>query len=538
MREEVFKKPSAERVVAGGTWFLLALFLAGCLPFVVVTFGSRTYGPAAFEYYTTGWALTALCELVAMGLAATYVRQVSEAHERDPAEAKIVAANATLLMVFLGFVLSAAFFPLLFLLVHEPGDRLAFSLIGLSLPIIYLKDALVSMLNAMHRFDYSSVIIFAGNVAVMLVGGILILFFQGAEYAPFLTLTVTGLAVFTLLCSLHLFGKASPYSLRSLFDLSLLDRKVLSRFLRSSLWITLSNLTAFGLTLQTSVFLVRILMTERELVGIYGVAAQYAWSMIFVTCMAGPLVPELARAKERGDKQLMEESARAVMKWTFGMGILMIVLYLVLAELLLFTFNGPAYVSGRVPLMLANTGMVLYGMSTVFGQILVGLGREEEAGRVFGFSHLVFILLSVLLVHRLGLNSVPLSLLLSSLISMVALLHSALLTLGIGCDWKLILRTTLIGAFSAGTCLSLIPGSEVFSHSLQAFLPMVGWGAAACGLYLLLLIFWGHYDESDYRMVEKTVASFHPILVPLSHRLTAAMRKIASLNPFLRRPAL
>jgi O-antigen/teichoic acid export membrane protein len=535
MREEVFKKPSAERVLAGGTWFLLAMLLAGFLPFVIVIFGSRAYGPSGFEYYTTGWALTALCELMAMGLGATYVRQVSEAHERNPEEAKIVAANATLFMVFLGLVLSAIFFPLLFLLVHDPGDRLAFSLIGLCLPIIYLKDSLVSMLNAMHRFDYSSVIIFAGNIAVLLVGGVLILFFGSAEYAPFLTLTVVGLAVLTFFCSLYLFKKTSPYTLRSIFDLSLLNRKVLSRFLRSSLWITLSNLTAFGITLQTSVFLVKVLESERKLVGIYGVAAQYAWSMIFVTSMAGPLVPELARAKERGDRSLIEESTRAVMKWAFGMGTLAIVLYLVLAELVLFTFNGPDYVSGRVPLMLLNTAMVVYGMSTVFGQILVGLGKEEKAGLVFGFSHLVFILLSLILFHQLGLNSVPLSLLFSSLVSVALLLRSALAALGVSCDWKLILRTTLTGGFTAGLCLCLIPSSTVFVSSAQALLPMIGWGVAACGLYFLLLIFWGQYDESDYRMIEKTIGSFHPALVPMSQMLTGVMRKIASMNPLLRR---
>jgi O-antigen/teichoic acid export membrane protein len=535
VRGEVFKKPSAERVLAGGTWSLLAGFLAGLLPFVIVTLGSRVYGPAGFEHYTTGWALTAMAELAAMGLGSTYVRHVSEAHERDPEEAKVVAANATLFMVVLGLLLSAVFFSLIFLLVHDPGDRLAFSLIAASLPVIYLKDSLASMLGTMHRFDYASLVLLLANIATLLVGGFLLLFFRAPEYAPLLPLTVVGFTIFALLSTIHFFRKTSPYPLRSLFDLSLLDRRVLSKFLRSSIWITLSNLTAYGLTLQTSIFLVKVMIQDRGLVGIYGVAAQYAWSMILVTSMAGPLVPELARAKEREDKPLMEESTKAVMKWTFGMGMLAIVLYLVVAELALFTFNGPDYVGGRVPLMLLNTGMVLYGMSTVFSQILVGLGRERKAGLVFGFSHLFFILLSPVLVHRLCLNSVPLSLLLSSVVAAALLLRSALSVLGVGCDWKLISRTTLIGIFSAGVCLALIPRWTVFAGSAQALLPMIGWGAAACGIYFLLLVFWGQYDDSDYRMIEKTLGSFHPALVPLSQTATGVMRKIASFNPFLKR---
>jgi len=535
VREEVFKKPSAERVLAGGTWFLLAFFLAGLLPFVIVTLGSRVYGPAGFEYYTTGWAVTALSELAAMGLGSTYVRHVSEAHERDPEEARVVAANATLLMVFIGLLISGVFFSLLFLLVHAPGDRLALSLIGASLPIIYLKDSLVSMLSAMHRFDQASFVLFIGNLALVGVGGFLLLFFKSSEYAPFLTLTVVGFSVFALLSTIHFFRKTSPYPLRSLFDLSLLDRRVLSGFLRSSVWITLSNLASYGITLQASIFLVKMLIWDRALVGIYGVAAQYAWSMVVVTCMAGPLVPELARAKEREDRSLIEESTRTVMKWTFGMGILMIVLYLVVAELALFTINGPEYVSGRVPLMLLNTGMVLYGMSTVFAQILVGLGREERAGLIFGLSHLLFVYASLVLVRHAGLNSVPLSLLLSSFLSLTFLLRAALSTLGVGCDWKLILRTSLAGGFSAGLCLALVPSWTAFSSSAQAFLPWIGWSAASIALYFLLLVFWGQYDDSDYRMIEKTAGSLHPVLVPLSQTATRVMKKISSLNPFLRR---
>jgi O-antigen/teichoic acid export membrane protein len=218
------------------------------------------------------------------------------------------------------------------------------------------------------------------------------------------------------------------------------------------------------------------------------------------------------------------------------MGMLAIVLYLAVAELVLFTFNGPDYVSGRVPLMLLNTGMVLYGMSTVFSQILVGLGREGEAGLVFGLSHLFFVLLSLMLIDRLCLNSVPLSLLLSSIVGVALLLRSALSALGVKCDWRLILRTTLVGIFSAGVCLALVPSCRVFAGSAQALLPMIGWGAAACGIYFLLLIFWGQYDDSDYRMIEKTLSSFHPALVPLSRIATGMMRKIASFNPFLKRP--
>jgi len=535
VREEVFKKPSAERVLAGGTWSLLALLVAGLLPFVIVTFGSRVYGPAGFEYYTTGWSLTAICELAAMGLGAAYVRNVSEAHERNPQEAKVIAANATLFIVFLGLVLSGMLFAFIFSLVESPSDRLAYSIIALSLPILYLKDSLIAMLNAMHRFDYSSMLIFIGNFAVLLIGGTFLLFFKAPEYAPLLTLTVMGLGVFALIGSFYFFRRTSPYPLTSLLDLSLLDRRVLSDFLRSSVWITLSNLSSLGITLQMSVFLVKLLVRERALVGIYGVAAQYAWSMILVTCMAGPIVPELARAKEREDKPLIEESTKAVMKWTFGMGSLATAVYVVLAELALFTFNGPNYVSGRLPLILLNTGIVLYGMATVFGQILVGLGKEREAGQIFGVAHLVFILLSVLLLDKFGLDSVPLSLLLSSFLCLIPLLHLALSALGVGYNWGLILRTTLTAAFSGGICMRLVPSWEIFSNSLEALLPLFGWGVAVCGLYFLLLIFWGHYEESDYKMIENTIKSFNPALVPLSQMITNTMRKIASLNPLLKR---
>ncbi|MEM2674291.1 MAG: hypothetical protein QXW77_01470, partial [Candidatus Hadarchaeales archaeon] len=419
-REEIFKKPSVGRVFAGGVWFFLVTSVAGLLPWIVTLLAGRpeVLGPKGVEFYTTSWALVAVCELAGLGLGSAFVRLVAEAHERDEEEGRIVAANATIFMLALGVVISVVFFALSFLLTTNPQDRLAFSFVGLAVPLLYLRDPVVSMISSMHRFDYSGIANASGFIGILIVGGPLIVL-RSQEYAPYLAATVPAYALLSLLAALHFFRKVSPYPLRSLLDPNTLDGRTLSVFLRRGLWIALTGLVAFGTTISLSISTAKALIPQRELAGLFGVAAGYGWTMAVVTSMTGPLTPELARAKERGDEELVRETCHLINKYAYGMAALLAMVYLAAGELILFAINGPDYVSlGGAPVVkLFVTGMLLYGVANVYGSILVGLGRERDAGVSFLASHLLLVLMSLWLSRIVDpLLAVPYSLLLSSFV--------------------------------------------------------------------------------------------------------------------------
>ncbi len=548
MRERIFREASAERVIAGGTWTILAGAAFGLVPLIVIIAGSRVFGPTGIEYYTTAWAVTGVVELVAMGLCATYVRWVSEAHERDPEEARVIASTATLFTVVVGICLSAVFFLLITLLIHDPADRLAFSFIAMTVPLLYLRDPMYAMLQAMHRYDYYSFMFLGGFAGLGVVAGYL-LWLKNPAYAPYLASTVPVFTACSWAVVAYFFRKVSPFPYRFLISPSNFDLGILKRFLGSSIWITASSLVPFGALVFLSTTLAKILVPLREWVGIFGVVAGYTWAFVVVTNMALPLVPELARARERRDRRTMEESTRAVLKWTFGMGALVIILFLVIAELLLYSFNGPAFVKGSNLLRILNAGMIMFAVATVFGQILVGLGREVEAGRVFLPAYFMFVVgpcLTKFLAPHFGIQgelslglldaySISVWLLISGFLASVILFRRALETLEMGFDWPMIGRVLLASVISLVLGLCLVPSWGAFNTSWEALGALFGGGIAVALCFFFLLVFLGHYDEFDYRMIEGTAEGIHPSLLPPARVAIHWMRKIASLNPLLRR---
>lgn len=537
-REEIFKKPSVGRVFAGGVWFFLVTSVAGLLPWIVTLLAGRpeVLGPEGVEFYTTSWALVAVCELAGLGLGSAFVRLVAEAHERDEEEGRIVAANATIFMLVLGVVISVVFFALSFLLTANPQDRLAFSFVGLAVPLLYLRDPVVSMISSMHRFDYSGIANASGFIGILIVGGPLIVL-RSQEYAPYLAATVPAYALLSLLAALHFFRKVSPYPLRSLLDTSTLDGRTLSVFLRRGLWIALTGLVAFGTTISLSISTAKALIPQRELAGLFGVAAGYGWTMMLVTSMTGPLIPELARAKERGDEELVRETCHLINKYAYGAAALLTMVYLAAGELILFAINGPDYVllGGAPVVKLFVTGMLLYGVANVYGSILVGLGRERDAGVSFLASHLLLVLISLWFSRMVDpLQAVPYSLLLSSFVPLL-FLSTRLLRAGVPIYLKEALRPLFAGLVTFLIGWKLVPSSSLFPDSAHAFLPMLGWSCALGVLYFFLLAFTGHYNETDYRMIEDTAKGIHPALLSLTSLLIRVLRFMASLNPFLRR---
>ena len=246
------------------------------------------------------------------------------------------------------------------------------------------------------------------TLGICTVGVISLVFFRASSYAPYLSSIVFFTAVLTTFLAFRFFRKSSPFPFKTL-AWERLDGAFARKFSAFGMWCVLANLAAFGITVQLSTLMAKLLIAERALVGVYAMVANYAWVMMLITFMTSPMVPEISRAREVGDRRLMESLVRSLLKFALPIGVLTVLIFVFLGKPILYTFNGPEYVAlgGVAPLVIMVTGMILYGVSSIFSTTLIGLGKAKTAGTIYGLYHLLIICLTPVLVPSSDWSDLP-----------------------------------------------------------------------------------------------------------------------------------
>lgn len=541
-REQVFKESSASRALAGGAWQVVASILGGILLFAWVILGGRPppsgFGPEGFQFYLSANALLMILYIPALGINQAAIKFVSEAMTRDPEEARRVAARSAGLLFLLGalVLLLAALFVVF--AVSNAEDRLSFALVALVVPFMYLREAVNAVTGAMHRFDYLGIVMGILGAGAFGFGAVFLLGFHGPEHAKFLGLVPVLAMVAASGFAVWFFARCSPFPLSSLLR-GRIDRAFAKRLGSYALFCLLANLAASGVILQVSLFLVKLMslrgfVFDDAAVGVYGVSTVYAWVAAFIAFLSYPLVPEVSRAKERGDAVLLGSILRTVTKFSFAIGVVLVALFAVLAEPILRIFNGPAYAAGGGPaaLVLSVAGMVLYAVASVFGAILVGIGRARFAGSVFGLGALVLILLTPILAVGMGLPGPALAILLSGGMVLPILMWRARQELGAAYPPGLVLRPILAAVPLALLFGHWVPGLLQGAGLLHALPLVAALGVGLLVAYLLLLTVLGNFGEEDFETIRDTLVSFG--LGFLGAAAAGALRRISRASPLAR----
>jgi O-antigen/teichoic acid export membrane protein len=538
-RDEVFKKSSASRVVAGGAWQIVATIIGGALIFLWIILGGRPpplgYGPEGFEFFLTANALLIILNAPSFGLSQAAVKFISETLARDKKRANEIASQAAGAIIFTG-ILVFIFLLLFISLVRDPADRFSFMIVALVIPFMYLRDVVNSVIGAVHRFDYLGIIAGILGVVTFLAGIFFLLNFKGMENARYLAMIPLVATIAMFFSAILFFKICSPFSFPSLLR-ERLDLGFARSFLPYGGFCLLANLAAFGITLQISLFSVKLMSMQNfifndTLVGVYGVSTIYAWIVMFITFMSFPLVPEVSRAKELGDKKLLDEVIKAMLKFSFALGTIIIAMFAVFAEMILLTFNGEEYVilGGKSPLILAVAGMVFYAVSSIFGAILVGSGHARYAGLSFGFGTLLMVTLTPFLSIPLGLAGPALSLLISGIFVLPLVMWKVKMELGARYPSGVFIRPVVSAAPLALIFGFFVPG---FIHP-ERFIYSIGIIFAFAGIlilaYTILLVWVGNYEREDYEMIEDTLTSFG--MRPVGKLITFSLKIVHRASPF------
>lgn len=534
-REDVFRESSASRVLAGGAWQMVASIVGGLLVFGWVILGGRPppsgFGAAGFEFYLSANALLMVLYAPALGLNQAAIKLVSEALARDREEARTVASRAAGVIFLTGVLVLLATALFIAFAVPDPEDRLSFALVALAVPFVYLREAVNAVTGALHRFDYLGIVMGILGIATFGAGAVFLLGFHGPGDARFLALVpVLGIAVAAVF-AFYFFTRCSPFPFSRLLRGSV-DRDFARKFWAYGLFCLLANLAASGIILQISLFLVKLLslrgfVFDDAMVGVYGVSTVYAWIVAFIAFLSFPLVPEVSRAKERGDTALLDSLLRTMTKFSFALGVLIAAVFAGLAEPLLRIFNGPEYAAGGGPaaLVFSVAGMVLYAIASVFGAILVGAGRARFAGGAFGLGVLGMTVLTPALAAAMGLAGPALAILLSGALVLPALMGRVKQELGVRYPPGAVLRPLAAALPLALLFGQAVPGLLLGTRLLVA-LPLVALlGIGLLFAYLLLLALLGNWEEEDLRMVEDTFVSMG--MRPLGAAVAGSSRRLS-----------
>lgn len=537
-RAQIFERPSASRVVAGGAWQVVVGTVAGLLIFGWIILGGRPppkgFGKEGFEFFITANAAMTLLNAATIGLGQAFVKYVAAAAARSREDAQRVAARGVRVMLLWGAGMFVGWVLFIFFGRNRPEDVVAFSFIAAMIPLMIFRDILNAVMGAVHRYDYLALVGAALGVGMFGTGLVFLAFFHAPEYAPYLAaVPLVGNAAMVAV-ALPLFRKSSPFRLGSLFR-----ERAGGPFTREisayGAYALLANFATFGLNVSLSIFTVKVmsiygLAFQPSDVTVYGLSVIYAFLILYITLMALPMVPEVSRAHGEGNRELLHSVLRTMMKFGFSLAPFVVVLLAVSGSAIMPLFT-PEARGQWWPMALAAVGMAFAALATIFSAVLVGMGRAREAGRAFGLSALLLVLLTPLLSVPLGLAGPALALLLSGAFVLPLLMRKVGRLLEFRYPVGILLRPLIA---SLMVIPFLLPGLGLLSAGTSP--TWIKMAFAVLGAFLLFCIYTvfltliGFYDEEDYLLIEDTGTGFG--LRPVGVIGARFLRRLHRLSPF------
>lgn len=536
-RADIFASASASRVVAGGAWQIAVGTAAGLLIFLWIILGGRPeprgFGKEGFEFFITANAAMVLLNAATVGLGQAFMKRVSESMARDRDEARRVAGRATRVMLLWGVGILGAWLLFTFFGGNRPEDVLAFSVIALMIPVMVLRDVVNAVIGSVHRFDYIAATGAVLGGSMFATGLVFLAFFRTPAHAPYLAAVPLAGNLGMLLLGLWLFRRCSPFPFRALFR-ERADRTFAREFSSYGIYTLLANFSTFGLNLSLSVFTVKLMsiyglaFTPAD-VGVYGLAVLYALLTLYITLMALPLVPEVSRAHELGDRELLHSVLRTLGKFGFSLAPFAVTLLAVTGGAVMPLFT-PEARDQWWPMVLATVGMALSALATIFSAVLVGIGRARDAGRAFGLAAVLLVVLTPPLSLFLGLPGAALAVAISGAFVLPVLMRRVGSLLEFRYPPGLLLRPLVacalvvpfilpgLGPLSAGTSPTWLKMVLALAGALAFFI-----------LYTVFLTLIGFYNNEDYRMIEDTATGFG--LRPAGVLLARALRRLHRASP-------
>jgi len=368
-------------------------------PFII-----RGLGMDRFGVLSLAWVFLWYSSYFDLGLTRATTKFVAEASGRNETQ-KIPAVVCTSLAIeiLLGFIAALALglaTPFLVLRVlHIPGAlvgeaKIAFYLMGASIPFFLNSNILSALLAASQRFDLVNAVKVPSNSLVFLLPALGVLLgykLPGIVLLLFLSRVATTL-VYLAICSAVFPGLLTKH---------FADWSTIVPVLIFGGWVTVCNVL-IPILIYVDRFVIGAVLSMAA-VAYYSVPYEMASRLqVIPGSLGGVLFPAFSTMVTQDRERLARLFARSLRNIFLLMGPVTLVLAVFARDILRLWLGNGFAMHGTLPLQVLALGLLLNAIGYVPGNLLDGIGRPDLRARIYLSYALPYILLLWFFVHKLG----------------------------------------------------------------------------------------------------------------------------------------
>lgn len=443
-------------------WLTLAEVIYNLSGYVVHALTGRFLGPAEYGRYGLVITLTTmLIVLIGNGIPTAMSKYLASASEKDPASLYGIRRSARSLQLILIGSLTLVFYlaaPLFATLLGDPSLTPLLKLSSLIIPTFaaasfnlyffvglhfFRVQAFLKTLRSLARVGFIGTLAFTSGVTGAVTGNIL---------APLLVFLV-GLII-------------EPFLMRRYFPQALAEKKTSPHFpwrdiISHALPLTLF-LVFYELILTLDLFLVKILLADDHLTGLYNAAVtvgRIPYYLFYALAIA--LLPTIAKTEAHRDtaatKKLFLQSFRLML-------FLLVPITLLLARYapeVLHLFYGSAYTGAALPMSVLTIGVAALTVFYVFTFAMNGAGLLRFPLILAIIGVILALILNFVLIPLAGLVGAAISVSLTCFLLMIGILIKVFAHFSLSFPWRALCLASL-GAALIWIISSLLPAGPWF----------------------------------------------------------------------------
>jgi len=501
--QDVFDKSGPERLVAGGTWFLVLMILSGVFSWLSSVLVTRVYGPVGFGIFNTAYSLHNFAWVFIFGgLYQGLMKFGSEYVTKRSRKTKEFFSSALKYMTLIGvgmFVL-LTYISLQF---TDPIMRIITLSLGVSFLFSGTKDALASIIGSFQQSNYLSIIGSSRNIIMTLAGVAFILVNAPSYMLP--SMLIIGTVGQLILC-IHFFRK--DISNRSPFksdNIELFDEgkepelQTIIRFKKVAQFGFFISLAMIAFNIMKSLDIVVLTrFFDYADVGIYSVADIASSILFYMTSFSLPVIPAIAEAHARKSNKLMKNYVKIAIKYPLIIGVPLTIIIFIMAEPLILYVYGADFVAAIAPLQILIIGTFLLMFAYNLSSILIGIGKSRLAGILMSVAAIQYIGSLFILVPMFGFNGAALALTLTGVTSMFFVPYYLKKELGVSIYKGL--HMVVVSAVIMFFVLQSVPKT----NALIVLVGVVG----SAAIFVASLYLMGYITKNDLKMMQIAGSSF------------------------------
>jgi O-antigen/teichoic acid export membrane protein len=502
---DVFDRGGPERLVSGGTWFLILMVMSGIFWLVGSVVVSRYYGPEGYGIFNTAFSLHNFAWVVVFGgMFEGLIKYGSEYAAKSGWKLANFFATTLKYLTTIGVIL----FILLSIYasqISDPISRIIVYTIAISFLFSGTKDALAVILGSFQRSDHLSIVNASRSIAVLALMFVFIKLSISVNYLPLLivaaTLAQLGLCIYFLRTRLT---KYIPMNVRSLFGNMNASRKVkrLDHFKQFSKIFVFGSFVSLGMisfNIMKSLDIVVLKMfLDYADVGIYSIADTASSILFYMTSFTLPLIPAVSEAYAKRDKYLMEDYIKIAVKYPILIGVPLTLIVMALAQPLVVGIYGHAFEEAVLPLQILIVGTFMLMFAYNLASVLIGIGKSKLSGLLMSTAAIQYILSLFIFVPQLGFVGAALSLTMTGITLMFLVPHYLKKELGVSIYRGL--SSVLLAAVIMAFVLVITPST----HMIYILTGIV----ASVAAFLVSLYLLGYITREDLSMMKAAGGSF------------------------------